>query len=168
MTDLPHPIRVIGIGNRDRGDDGLGPLVAERLQKKIPGDVAVIARHGDVLSLLDDWMGAEAAILVDAAASITAPGIIHRIDLIAEMIPPEFSLASTHAFGISQAVGLGRTLGILPPSLILYAVEAATFDPGFALTSKVLAAAETVVQRILGEVAALRHATRHIGSSAHA
>ncbi len=169
MTEIRRSIRVIGIGNRDRGDDGLGPLVVERLSGRIPRDASLGVRHGDALSLLDDWKGADPAILVDAAALISAPGVIHRIDLIAEMIPLELSLASTHAFGISQAISLGRVLDLLPRHLILYAVEGENFARGFGMTPAVSAAAELVAQRILGEISGLRHDTRDIpGTSVHA
>ncbi len=156
MTAIADGIRVIGIGNGDRGDDGIGPLIAERLRASAPSDVSVLIRRGDALALIDDWRGADSAILVDAAAPMTAPGVIHRIDLIADVVPSELSLASTHAFGISQAVGLAYTLGLLPRHLILYAVEGASFAPGAAVTPEVAGAAGPAARRILDEIESLR------------
>ena len=156
MTAIAEEIRVIGIGNGDRGDDGIGALVAERLRASATRNVSVLIRRGDALALIEDWRGAESVILVDAAAPMTAPGVIHRIDVIAEAMPSEPPLASTHGFGISQAVGLAYTLGLLPRHLILYAIEGASFAPGAAVTSEVAGAVDPAARRILREIEALR------------
>jgi len=143
---------VIGVGNPDRGDDGIGPLVARQLRGRVSPDVAIIERSGDALALIDDWAGREAVILVDAAAPGSAPGRVHRIDLLADALPPEVSLSSTHAFGVAEAVGLAHTLGLLPAQVIAYAIEGANFDPGAPVSPLVAAAAGEVVTRVAAEL----------------
>lgn len=143
---------VIGIGNPDRGDDGIGPLVARRLIGRLPPGVAVIERTGDVLALIEDWKGSDVVVLVDAAAPTTSPGRVHRLDLVKDTLPTELSLASTHAFGVSQAVGLARTLGLLPANVVVYAIEGASFIPGTPMSPEVSAAADAVVTHIAAEL----------------
>jgi hydrogenase maturation protease len=150
---------VVGIGNSDRGDDGVGPLVVRRLGECMPaelaGSVTILERGGDALALIDDWAGRDGVILVDAAAPVSAPGRIHRFNLFEDVLPIEISLSSTHAFGVADAVGLARTLGLLPNHLIVYAIEGADFGLGTPMTRLVGAAADEVVERIIDELRCL-------------
>lgn len=153
---------VIGIGNPDRGDDGIGRLVIHRLTGHVPDDVTLSHLSGDILALIDDWAGRAAVILIDAAAPGTTPGAIHRIDLRYDALPTGLSLSSTHGFGVAEAVALARALGTLPDQLIAYAIEGADFTPGAPITQAVAAAADTVAARIAAD---LRHMT---SETAHA
>ena len=67
-------ILVACIGNPDRGDDGIGPLVAAKLEGQLPGDAALIVRRGDMLALAEDFAGCGALVCVDAAAPMSSPG----------------------------------------------------------------------------------------------
>lgn len=147
-------VLVIGIGNPDRGDDGIGPLVVRQLAGAVPPDVAIIERTGDALALIDDWAGHDTVILVDAAAG-SMPGRIHRIDLLEDELPNDLSLASTHAFGVADAVGLARTLGLLPRRLIAYAIEGGSFDPGAPVSPKVAASRNETVRLVANELCRL-------------
>lgn len=162
MTKRPKPIGrvlVVGIGNPDRGDDGIGPQVVRALSGRLPADivphVTIIERSGDTLALIDDWAGRDSVVLVDAAAAVSAPGRIHRIDLLEDTLPDDVSLSSTHAFGVAAAVGLARTLGLLPRRVIVFAVEGADFAFGAGLSRAVAAALDDVVGRVAEEVCGL-------------
>jgi hydrogenase maturation protease len=146
---------VVGIGNPDRGDDGIGPLVARQLVGCAPPDVRITERAGDVLALIEDWAGYDTVILIDAAAPGATPGSIHRIDLMTTELPTDISLSSTHAFGVGNAVSLARTLGLLPRSLVVYAIEGANFEPGAHLSPNVAAAAEEVAAHVIAELGLL-------------
>lgn len=150
-------VLVVGIGNPDRGDDGIGPLVVRQLAGRVPPSITLIERTGNALALIEDWAGRDAVVLVDAAAPGTAPGRVHRIDLLEEELPTDLARTSTHAFGVADTVGLARTLDLLPASVIVYAVEGANFEPGAALSPEVAAAAGDVVSRIAAELRELEH-----------
>jgi hydrogenase maturation protease len=143
---------VIGIGNPDCGDDAVGLLVAQRLVRRFPPEVTILKRPGNMIALLDEGAGHDPVVLIDAAALRTTPGVIHRIDLLREPLPAELSLASTHAFGVADAVELARALGRLPERLVVYAVEGCRFEPGAAMSRKVAAAADRVVAEVLAFV----------------
>jgi len=150
-------VLVVGMGNPDRGDDAIGPLVVRQLAGRVSPSITLIERTGDALALIEDWAGRDAVVLVDAAAAGTTPGRVHRIDLLEEELLTDLSRASTHAFGVADTVGLARTLDLLPASVIVYAVEGANFEPGAALSPEVAAAAEEVVTRIAAELCHLEH-----------
>jgi hydrogenase maturation protease len=161
MNAAPGPgrrIMVAGIGNPDRGDDAVGARVAADLAGRLPADVAVISRSGDLLSLIEDWAGLDALICIDAAAPSDSPGLIRRIDLAVDELPPDVAFSSSHAFGLPEAIALARTLDLAPAEIVVYAVEGACFDAGAAMTPEVEAAIAQTVGQVLAEVARLRQA----------
>jgi hydrogenase maturation protease len=150
-------VLVVGVGNPDRGDDGIGPLVVRRLLGRVSPDVAILERSGDALALIDDWEGRDAVILVDAAAPGGTPGSIHRIDLLRDALPPELSLSSTHGFGVAEAIGLADALDLLPAQVIAYAIEGANFDPGAPISPQVAAVTGEVAERVAAELRCMGH-----------
>ena len=154
MTEAapPRKVLVACLGNPDRGDDGVGAAVAEKLKNLLPAGASLVIRRGDMLSLIDDFAHCQALICVDAAAPIDAPGRIHRIDLTSEELTRELLSASTHGFGFAEAIELARALGQAPQDILVYAIEGACFDTGAALTPAVMGAAEETAQLVAVDV----------------
>jgi hydrogenase maturation protease len=145
---------VVGVGNTERGDDGIGRLVARLLMGRAPSHVRLVERCGEATELLNDMEGAGAVWLIDAAQSGAPVGTIHRIDCAASnAIVPQGSVSS-HGFGVAEAVALTRALGTLPPRCVVYAIEAVDFTPGAPPSPTATNAAREVAERILGELAA--------------
>lgn len=157
MTNVgpSRKILVIGIGNADRGDDGVGPAVAAGLAGRLPHNVSVRTRGGDMLALIDDWAGFDAVVCIDAAQAAGAPGRLCRVDLLREELPRDISLTSSHAFGLVAAVALARTLARAPEEMIVFAIEGLSFEPGAGLTPAVSAAVRTGVDLVLAEIVRL-------------
>lgn len=143
---------VIGIGNAYRSDDGAGLAVARRLKERAPANVTVLEQDGEGVRLMEAWKDARAVILIDAAHSGAAPGTIHHIDCRRDPLPPGMFGDSTHAFGVAEAVELGRVLGRLPARLILFGVEGADYRFGTELSPAVLEILPQVVAAILQEI----------------
>lgn len=143
---------VIGVGNADRGDDGVGPEVARLLRKRWPPGVRIIEHNGESTSLLDCLSRAESAYMVDACMAGGPPGTISRFDLAAAALPHVAFACSTHGMGLAHAVELARALGRLPRRCIVYAIDGRRFDTGAALSPEVATAAKRVVDLIRSEL----------------
>ncbi|MGQ9368545.1 hydrogenase maturation protease [Azospirillum sp. ST 5-10] len=141
--------RVIGIGNRFRSDDGVGPLVADRLAAL---GLDAVEHSGEGAGLIDAWDGAGRVVLVDATRSGGAPGTLVRLDALAAPLPRDLLRCSSHRFGVAEAVETARALGRLPPALIVYGIEGARFDFGLALSPAVADAVDEVVRRVRAEI----------------
>jgi len=148
----PRKVLVIGLGNPDRGDDGFGAMVAHDLVGRVPTAVVVIARRGDMLSRIEDWVGFDVLVCIDAAAPFGVPGRIHRIDLNSDELPRSVRSISSHALGLAEVIELARTLQLAPRKVIVYAVEGGSFDSGGPLTPAVAAAVRVVADRVVAEV----------------
>lgn len=145
-------VLVACLGNADRGDDAIGPIVAQKLRGRVPADVAVLIRGGDMLSLIEDWSGYDTLICVDAAGPIGAPGRIHRLDLATDALPRGPSVTSSHALSLAEVIDLARILHWAPQHIIVYAVEGSRFDAGAAITAAAAAAADELASCVVAEV----------------
>ncbi|MBC7290590.1 MAG: hydrogenase maturation protease [Actinotalea sp.] len=146
---------VIGLGSPDRGDDGVGPVVAAEVGALRLADVRVLT-HEDPTCLVELWAGADRVVVVDAVRSGAAPGTVHELDatagVLADRAWARTGRGGTHAFGVAAAVELARALRRLPSRLVLVGVEGASFEPGAALSPAVVRAvrpAACAVARVL-------------------
>ena len=115
-------------------------------------DVQVPAREAG--ALINLWHGRRLAILVDAVRADPAePGRIHRL-VVPLPAAATARTASSHSMSLGEAVDLARELDRLPDHLLVFAVEAADTSLGVGLSPAVAAAADQVVQEIVGEVTA--------------
>jgi hydrogenase maturation protease len=140
---------LIGIGNRTRGDDGVGLEVARRLRDRVGPDVQVMESSGDPAALLAAWQGAETAIVVDAVVSGARPGTLIRCEVGMDPVPGVFSRRSTHELGLAAAIELARELDALPQALILYGIEGARFELGDGLSPAVEGEMDRILQDVL-------------------
>lgn len=149
---------VIGIGNRDRGDDALGCLVAEAVKLAVSEGVCVVEHDGEPATLMDLWQGFDWVIVVDVVRIGRPPGSLCHFDLAAQPLPPQFNRTSTHAFGLAEAVELGRALGKLPAHLQFYGAEGKSFEAGAQLSQELRSSLGTLRGMILETIQKHAHA----------
>ena len=137
---------MIGVGNRWRGDDAAGLVVAARAGGR--------ECEGDCSRLIDMWGPDDDVLVVDAASSGAAAGTVHRLDATSEPLPAAVLASSTHAVGVPEAVELARSLGRMPRRLRVWAIEGVSFEAGDELSPPVAAA----INGVAVDLAALRGA----------
>ena len=161
MNELQRPLRllVVGLGNTDRGDDAVGPIVARRFAGlRVPG-IRVVERE-DPTSLIELWDPeegrADLAIVVDAVRSCEVPGTLTILETGSQRNPlPADAWARTgrgglNAFGVAESIELARALHRLPRRVVLVGIEAATFAHGAPLTPAVAAAIAPAIDAVIG------------------
>jgi len=139
------------LGSLYRGDDAVGPLVADRLRA---AGAVVLECHDEPTRLLDAWAGLDLVVIVDAVSSGAPVGTVHRVDPGDGPLPRDLGLASTHAFSVPDALELGRALGQAPRRVIVVGVEGSAFGMGDPITAEVEAALDGVTQSVLAELEA--------------
>ena len=143
---------IIGIGNPERGDDAVGWEVVRLLRGRLPAGVGLVHHAGEATAILTDLEGADAAFLVDAAASGAEPGRLRRFDVAGGALPSGLAELSSHGFGLAQAIELARALGSLPRRCIVYAIEGHRFEPGTPPSFEAMRGAVEAADRILDEL----------------
>ncbi|MGZ9117038.1 MAG: hydrogenase maturation protease [Methylocystis sp.] len=144
-------IIVLCIGNPQRGDDAAGREVAHAL-KALLVDVEIIEEEGEATRVLARLEGADVAYIVDACVFGAKPGDIRRFDVGTGPLPRAAFGASTHGFGLAEALELARALGVLPPLCIVYAIEGEIFDVGASMSPAVAAAVDIVAGRLRADI----------------
>ncbi len=141
---------VIGVGNPDRRDDGVGPAVAAAVV--VPPGVAVVSCPAEPTAILDAWDGSELAVLVDAAVG-GPPGRV-RAGALDELGIAAEKPFSSHDLSLPQTYELARVLGRAPGALVVVTVDIADAGHGVGLSPPVAAAlpeAVRLVERLVGE-----------------
>ncbi len=144
---------VIGVGNADRGDDAAGLIAARHVGEAAPQGVRVVETKAEPHTLMDAWRGAPAVWLIDACALATKVGTVHRFDAHTAPLPESLGALSSHGVGLGTTIELARALGLMPPRLIVFAIEAKDFAPGGPVSAEIAEAARRVAGWIGEEVA---------------
>ncbi len=122
-------LRIIGLGNRLRGDDGIGPAVIDVIQQKnlLPNHAEAVEATGDPLILFDLIATAKRAIIIDAAHLGMAPGTVKVVSAEQVKLSDEFH-SNLHAIGLADTIELARRMGV-KSEIGIVAVE--PFDCGY-------------------------------------
>lgn len=150
MNAASARVLVVGVGHRDRGDDGAGPALADRLAALAPLGVDTLVTEGDLVGLLDAWAGRNRVVVVDATASGVPVGTVRELDPAGPF--RHAAATSSHGFGLGETLALARALGRLPPEVRLFGIEGACYEPGAALSEPVAAAVGVLAARLAREL----------------
>jgi hydrogenase maturation protease len=152
---------VFGWGNDARGDDGLGPLLLERVRCADWRDVTTIEDFQLQIEHALDLEGAEAALFLDAGKGTPAPFAF------AEIAPRRDMSHTTHALSPEAVLDVyRRTLAKPPPPSFTLCVRGERFELGQGLSVEAEERLEAAWEFIRGlmverEVEAWRRATAH-------
>lgn len=87
------PVLVLAVGNPSRGDDAIGPLLAERLEAAaLPGVEVIVEFQLQVENALD-LEGRERVIFVDAGIDTPAPFELRRVRAVADFLHTSHALS---------------------------------------------------------------------------
>ncbi len=142
-------VKLIGVGNRFRRDDGVGWQIVQALRQTHLPETEALEASGEGASLIEFMQGGDTVLLFDAVVSGATPGAIFRFEAHNERIPTRFFNYSTHAFSVAEAIEMARALGKLPARLLVYGIEGDDFDGGVSLTPAVQAAIPRVIELVM-------------------
>jgi hydrogenase maturation protease len=137
-------MKIIGCGNPDRGDDGAGVLVAQRLREE---GLDAETHIGDSLALIEAWRSAGDVIVVDAVVTGALAGTVHVWGGRPPRVPASPPVSS-HGLDIGKTIELAEALDRLPARLRVFGIEGQQFDHGSNISPEVECAIASVVRRI--------------------
>jgi hydrogenase maturation protease len=158
-------VRILGLGNPLRRDDGVGPRLVELLlEQGLPDTVEALdggAAGFDLLNLLGGTggLGSERVIIVDAADVGLEAGQFVRFEADQVELMGRGSgdrdaavFPQTHQAGVAEALALARALERPLPEIVVYGVQPGSLEWGAGLTAEVEAALPLLVASVLREV----------------
>lgn len=139
MNAQVAPLLVLAWGNPSRGDDALGPLLAERVLDH--AQTAGLAKRVEVLTDFQlqvehalDLVGRERVLFVDAALDLTAPFTARPLQ------PARGGGLGSHALAPEAVLQVFQDLQHQPPPpATLLAIRASAFELGAAPSAEALA-----------------------------
>lgn len=141
---------IIGCGNPNRSDDGVGPRVIDILSREpLPPGCRLFDAGTDGMGVMYRARGARRLIIVDARAPEASPGAIYEVPGALLEAPPRHSL-NLHDFRWDHALHAGRQIygADFPSDVAVFLIEAQTLELGLGLSPAVEAAAQEVAARI--------------------
>jgi hydrogenase maturation protease len=136
-TDKRKSTLILGIGNVLLKDEGVGPCVISRLEKRsLPKDVELLDGGTAGADLLDYMCNREKVIVIDAVDADEPPGTILKLtgdDLLAE----NCTNVSLHEIGLGQTLQMAATLNSAPQSIVIFAIVPADISCGIGISEQV-------------------------------
>ncbi len=137
----------LGVGNRERGDDAVGPRMAEAFAVDPSfsnAGITVVDHSGEGVSLMHLWEGKDRVVIVDAMKCGLRLGSMRRFDAIKSPLSYGVFRYSSHLFGLAEATEMARTLGTLPKEMIIFGIEGRAFGFGDPMSPSVVRAMKKV------------------------
>jgi hydrogenase maturation protease len=143
-------LTIIGCGNLNRRDDGVGVIVARQLRDFVVtrgfADVSVFDAGTAGMDVMFQARGARKLVLIDASRTGAEPGALYRVPG-AELerdYDPGFSL---HDFRWDHALHAGRRIfgSSFPTDITVFLIEASDLSFGLGLSDPVRHGAERLV-----------------------
>jgi hydrogenase maturation protease len=153
VADLTKPdIIVLGCGNPNRSDDGVGPRVIALLRMVgLPPEVRLFDVGTDGMTALYRARGGTHLLVVDAQVPGGSPGAIYEVPGEVLSTPPNKG-AGLHEFRWDNALYAGHRIygEAFPRTVVVLLIEAESLDLGLSLSPAVEASAVVVAGRVRG------------------
>ena len=157
------PILVLGLGSTPAGDDGLGSVLLEELEKQYRyagGFVEFIDAGTHGLDLLSRIAGRQAIVILDALSTGARPGTVSVLEGNEVLRYATGSSASPHAGDAHELLATAAFLGDLPDHFYVVGVQPGNLHEGAQLSnpvrkslSQAVAKAQNIIDGWLVELA---------------
>jgi hydrogenase maturation protease len=113
-------LNVIGIGNYLKGDDAIGPLVIEELQKsKILKNINHVNAGSDAFAVLEFLIRDEPVLIIDCAQMGRIAGEVVAFDVNDATISELNNAISLHGYGFADIYKMAMEIGEVAPCKII-------------------------------------------------
>jgi len=145
-------LTVIGLGNKLRGDDAIGPYIIERLRQHAQADVLHLVDAGaDTFTILNHLVEHGHILLIDAARMNEKPGFVKKIKLVDHNISWADKNLSLHGFGFAAMYQIARAVN---PALTctLIAVEPKEIAFNMEISTEVQKSVPRIIKLVIEEL----------------
>jgi hydrogenase maturation protease len=106
-------LKVIGLGNILRGDDGIGPAIIQNLEQSGNSfQIRPIDAGSDAFTVLDHLLGSEPVLIIDCARMGKSPGTVQKMLFKdAEFLTTKIGL-SLHGYSLAEVWEIARSMGV--------------------------------------------------------
>lgn len=160
-SESPSGTVVIGLGNPLMGDDGLGLVALQQLERGWTFEPPVCMLDGGTwgMNLLHDIEGAERLLFIDAINAEAPPGASVVVER--EQLPKYFALKlSPHQIDLKEVLALAELRGTLPEETVAYGLQPAAIELSTELSPVVRDGVGSLIARIIERLERWGHEAR--------
>jgi hydrogenase maturation protease len=104
-------LKIIGIGNTLRGDDGIGPYIINELRKeKLPEAVQLFDIGSDAFAVIDHLISEHPVLIIDCAQMNKNPGEVVKFNVEEKTLSILENAISLHGFGFTDVYKMAKKL----------------------------------------------------------
>ena len=145
-------VAVVGVGNTLMGDEGIGILVLNELEKKTySGDIEFIDAGTGFFNIVSELRSFGKVIIIDAVHGGQEAGTVYRFE-IDDIEGKGDSAVSLHDFGVLESIQLERIVAKLPEDIVFYGIEPQNIELLMEISPVVKRKVNYVVQKIIDEL----------------
>ncbi len=147
MDEL-HTIKIIGIGNLVRQDEGIGIHLLQALQDKLPPQIDTLDGGTGGLALMDFVENAKKLLVLDAVDAGIEPGkvVVWRQEEVPYFMASKMSV---HQVGFTEVLNWAKFRGKYPDEIAVVGIQPQTLDWGTELSEVVQLSLPTAVKKVL-------------------
>jgi len=138
------PVLVLAVGNPSRGDDAIGPILAQRLEALGLSHIEVITDFQLQVEHALDLEGRQRVIFIDAGTGTPSPFELRRVQAMADFLHTSHALLPEAVLATYE-----RVTGGVSPETWLLCVRGETFELGEALSPAARAHLEAAWERLV-------------------
>ena len=149
-------LTVIGIGNRLRGDDAVGPLLIDELSTLPDSQLELIDAGSDALGILEYLEGRQEVIIIDACRMGRKPGTLVTFDPTQADLILDGDPISLHGLGLAETLRMAESLRMFSGDLKIIGIEPDSTQFNGKLSQPVQRAMKTAIEKIHNELHQVR------------
>ncbi|NLI92748.1 MAG: hydrogenase maturation protease [Peptococcaceae bacterium] len=142
-------IKILGIGNLVRQDEGVGIHLLQSLEGILPDGIELLDGGTGGLALLDFVESAGKLIILDAVDAAKEPGevIVWRQEQVPYFLAAKMSV---HQVSFAEVLNLAKFRGNYPEEIAVVGIQPETLDWGTELSEPVKNSLQAAVKAVLG------------------
>lgn len=145
-------LTVIGVGNRLRGDDAIGPMVIDALRKKPDPRVILVDAGSDALGILEYLDDQDAVVIIDACRMHKEPGSVVVFAPSEATLILEDDPLSLHGLGLGESLRMAESLQMLPRKTKIIGIEPDSIQFTGKLSKPVSRALNIAIEKVQDEL----------------
>lgn len=144
-------LRIIGIGNILRGDDGIGPYIIKELEKEnLPDCIELIDIGSDAFSIIDYFAGKQPVLVLDCAQMGESPGKIIKFEVKDNNLSILDKAISIHGFGFSDVYKMALSLYESVPCTVI-GIQPKSIEFNTGLSNEVRQKVPSIIKMVIEE-----------------
>jgi hydrogenase maturation protease len=144
-------LTVIGLGNKLRGDDAIGPLIIENLAEfSHDYPIRLIDAGADAFAVLHYLVENNRVVLIDSARMNKEPGFVKRIELNNDSLVWADENISLHGYGFAEIFKIARELNP-DVSCTLIAIEPKEISFNTSISDEVQKCVPGIIRMVIEE-----------------